>query len=93
MVLGVMEVGQLNLSEEELVLASGDRLVMYTDGVTDVPGPDGHFFGGERLDHLLRGMVSTPASRICDAVFASLEEYRGDADPFDDMTLIILEVG
>jgi serine phosphatase RsbU (regulator of sigma subunit) len=93
MVLGVMEVSQLNLTEEELVLASGDRLVMYTDGVTDVPGPDGRFFGGERLDHLLQGMVSTPASQICEAVFTSLDKFRGEADPFDDMTLIILEVG
>jgi serine phosphatase RsbU (regulator of sigma subunit) len=92
MVLGVMEVEQLNLSEEELVLAAGDRLVMYTDGVTDVPGPDGRFFGAERLALLLRGLSAAPAAHICAAVTTALAEFSAGADPFDDLTLMIVEV-
>jgi sigma-B regulation protein RsbU (phosphoserine phosphatase) len=91
-VLGIMDSAELNLSEEVLYLAQADRLVLFTDGISDATDAEGQFFGGERLGHLLETLVDQSADEICDRVFHELSAYRGQADPFDDMTLLVLEV-
>ena len=92
MVLGVLESDQLRLTEEEVQLAVGDRLVLYTDGLTDATNPRGQFFGAERLGPLLASCAGQDANGMCEAIFSALEHYRAELDPFDDMTLMILEV-
>ena len=37
----------------EVALEPGDGILLYTDGVTDAEGPDGEFFGEDRLRDLL----------------------------------------
>jgi serine phosphatase RsbU (regulator of sigma subunit) len=91
-VLGIMEGEVLNLSEEVLYLTSQDRLVLFTDGICDALDNDGRFFGSERLEDLLGKQAGQSAEQICEAVFNELSAHRGQADPFDDMTLLVLEV-
>lgn len=91
-VLGIMEGEVLNLSEERLYLAPQDRLILFTDGICDAVNGDGHFFGSERLEKLLGAQAGQSAEHICETVFEQLSAYRGQADPFDDMTLLVLEV-
>jgi sigma-B regulation protein RsbU (phosphoserine phosphatase) len=78
------------LSEERLDLAPGDRLVMYTDGLTDVFNPAGERFGPERLAALLEELAHLFAAELCDATFAALRDYQGQASQFDDMTMLAL---
>lgn len=92
MVLGIVTTAGLGLTEELLALAPGDTLVMYTDGICDATDSDGNFFGGERLRVLLASLAGQPAHKICEGVFHALAEYRGQSDPFDDMTLMVLGV-
>ncbi|HEX2108586.1 MAG TPA: PAS domain S-box protein, partial [Rubrobacteraceae bacterium] len=51
-----------NLTEQEVSLAPGDALILYTDGVVEARSPDGLFFGEERLMALLRSSVALDAS-------------------------------
>lgn len=70
----------------EVVLAPGDALVLYTDGVTDTRGPEGRF-GADRLEALLReigpGEPEETAQRIDDALQAFGEQR-------DDVALLVL---
>jgi phosphoserine phosphatase RsbU/P len=91
-VLGVVASDSLHLSEQTLKLHPGDRLALYTDGLTDVMDDAGQFFGLSRLADLLCQESKKTAEGLCRAVFASLEQYRGQAEQFDDMTLLVLEV-
>ena len=91
-VLGILTGEDLNLSEESLELATGDRLLLYTDGLTDVMNGDGQFSGLVRLEALVRENGGLSGEALCDALFSRLGEFRGAADQFDDMTLFILEV-
>ncbi len=91
-VLGILDEEQLNLSEESLDLISGDRLVLYTDGLTDVADTQGHFSGAARLEELLQAQAGQSAAEICAAVFQYLAAFQGQAEQFDDMTLLVLEV-
>lgn len=90
MVLGIME--SANLTEEEVMLQSGDRLVLFTDGLSDATDAQGGFFGGERLQNLLLELAERTGEEICEGVFEALKKHKGESEQFDDMTLLVLEV-
>jgi sigma-B regulation protein RsbU (phosphoserine phosphatase) len=91
-VLGVLPSDQLRLSEEPLDLQPGDQLVLYTDGLSDVLDSGGRFSGLEALKSVLAALAGRAASETSDAVFHHLNVYRGQAEQFDDMTLLVLIV-
>ena len=80
------------LSEEVLSLAIGDRLVLYTDGLTDVQGPDGEFLDLEGLQAVAQDYNKQPPDTFCDSVFGALSDYRGAMEQFDDMTMLVVQV-
>lgn len=90
--LGVLGPKEFYLSEEQISLSGRDRLVFYTDGLTDVITNDEEPFGLARLKGLLRYHASLPGEELCHTIFTELETYHGSAEPFDDMTLLIVDV-
>jgi sigma-B regulation protein RsbU (phosphoserine phosphatase) len=90
--LGFPDMDELYLSQETIDLQPGDRLVLYTDGLTDAISPEGRAFGRERLIARLRAGAGVATADLCDAIFAELESYKGTADQFDDMTMLAVEV-
>ena len=92
-VLGCFDSDEITLSEEQIVLRSGDRLALYTDGLTDVFGSGGERFGPERLAELFCAHAGRGPAELCDESFAALAAYQGEAEQFDDMTLLVVGVG
>ena len=90
--LGFPDLDDVHLSEEQVDLAPGDRLVMYTDGLTDALAPDGQPFGLNRLASLLQSYAGLPPDELCAAIFADLVAYQGTAEQYDDMTMLIVDV-
>ncbi len=90
--LGYLEESQLNLSEEHLNLRPGDRLVLYTDGMIDAVAADQQRFGAARLASVLQASARLPADKLCTTVFDQISAYQGEADQYDDMTLLVVEV-
>jgi serine phosphatase RsbU (regulator of sigma subunit) len=68
-------------------LAAGDRIVLYTDGVTDAEDSAGRRFSRERLAALAAGCRLSAAGLVA-AVVAGLERHRGGGPPADDVTLL-----
>lgn len=91
-VLGILEGEEIHLSEEEFLLVHGDRLVFYTDGLTDVMNDGESFFGLERLSPLILSTSRLDAEAFCQEVFRSLGNFQGSAEQFDDMTLVVLDI-
>jgi hypothetical protein len=74
--------------EGEVVVAAGDRLVLFTDGVTERAGPNGAEFGEERLVATLVANRAEEAAGLRDTVVDAVERFgRGPFD--DDLTLVV----
>jgi len=72
-------------------LASGDRVVLYTDGVTEANNPAGEEFGDERLLALLLEHPALSASDLQKEILRAAGEFSG-GHWHDDATLVVLSV-
>jgi len=77
--------------EEYVDLAPGDRLVLFTDGITEIENADGTEFGEERLMQLLQTHRELPAEATQQRVMAAVAEFSG-GNFQDDATLIVTAV-
>jgi sigma-B regulation protein RsbU (phosphoserine phosphatase) len=71
-------------------LAPGDRLVLYTDGVTEAEDTRDREYGEARLEAWLQANREETGRRLIDGVIAEVLEHCGAARPRDDMTLMCL---
>lgn len=71
-------------------LSPGDRLFLYTDGITERRGPDASLFGEERMMRLLAGEAGRNLERAVDEVFTQTLAF-GDTAPDDDICLLGVE--
>jgi sigma-B regulation protein RsbU (phosphoserine phosphatase) len=75
----------------EVQLAAGDRLVLFTDGVTEVSGVPGEEFGEERLVTLLLENRRLSAGELQERILAEVAKFSGGRFE-DDATLVVLAV-
>lgn len=74
-------------------LTAGDRLVIYTDGVSEAMDEDGTMYGEERLYGLLESLPRDLDARgIVERVLAGVRGFLGDVEPGDDITVMALRV-
>ena len=78
-------------AQGEVAIAPGDRVVFYTDGITEARNPEGDEYGEERLAEAAIAARALPVEAMKDALFAAVTEFsRGKFD--DDATLIVVGV-
>ena len=71
-------------------LAAGDRLVFYTDGITEASRGDGEFFGDRQFHDVLTGGRSEPAERFLATLVDRARQWAG-ADFEDDVTIVVVD--
>jgi phosphoserine phosphatase RsbU/P len=75
----------------ETMLAPGDKIVIYTDGVTEARGPNAEFYGIERLLRVARLTAKDSCEQVHDAILDDLRAFTQDTPQADDVTLVALE--
>jgi sigma-B regulation protein RsbU (phosphoserine phosphatase) len=76
-----------------LPVVSGDRFVLYTDGLTESQNAKGEFFGDSRLEGVIRTRRTSSAAELSDRLLAELSAWQGDGTPQqDDITLIVVDI-
>ena len=78
----------LSFPEATVQLRSGDVLVAYSDGVTE-PENDYGEFGEDRLIRMVRANRHLPLERITEIVTAAVNDWIGDNEQPDDVTLVL----
>jgi sigma-B regulation protein RsbU (phosphoserine phosphatase) len=81
------------LEESTLPLASGDVLVLFTDGITEAMNEEADLFGERRLGRLLEEHAHLPSEALRERILRALQTFVGSADQHDDMTIVVLKVG
>jgi sigma-B regulation protein RsbU (phosphoserine phosphatase) len=73
-------------------LARDDVYVFCTDGVFEANDALGREFGAEGLLQVVNDVRTKTAREIVDAIFASVQDFRGDTPSNDDMTAVALKI-
>jgi len=87
--LGMMP--DLNLDEYCTAIQPGDKLVLFSDGVSDAENPEGENYGVGRLRTLLRNYYAGDANSLVEAIRSDIARWRQNAPQFDDLTLLVVE--
>ncbi|MFA4944691.1 MAG: SpoIIE family protein phosphatase [Lentisphaeria bacterium] len=88
----------LGLDEEatyaacQLPLHPGDKLLLYTDGITELTNAANEEFGVERLDATLRAGATLPVGELLARIFQAAEAFRGGKEYEDDICLLGVEL-
>ena len=77
--------------ENTLQLEPGDRLYLYTDGVTEATNSHEELFGEERLQNALNEYMDLPVEQFLPKIKECIDAFVGDADQFDDITMLALD--
>ncbi len=89
LVIGAME--GVHYKEYELQIDPGDKLFIYTDGVPEATDADGEMFGTDRMTEALNTCADGNPYEILQGVRKAVDAFVGDAEQFDDLTMMCLE--
>lgn len=77
----------------QIPLHSGDRFLLYTDGVVESENAAGQFFGDCKLEEIVRSNNSRSPLQLSEQILSAIRHWRLDSLPQqDDITLIIVDV-
>ena len=82
---------QITFPEEKRKLNSGDKLLLYTDGVFEYQNHRGEFYGNEQFHRQLIDLKDRPVSELVDMQFHALMEFGNGTAPKDDISLLGIE--
>jgi phosphoserine phosphatase RsbU/P len=80
---------------DELLLEPGDRLVLFSDGITEAQNAHGEEFGEERLIELMSAYQMLDATTIQEKIVSAVAAFTRDAfqeAPQDDATLLVIAI-
>ena len=82
---------EMRYAAQEFTLAPGDRIFLYTDGVTEATSVAKELYGEARLKQFLDAHATLSVQEMLTAVKRDTDEFVGEAEQFDDMTMLMLD--
>jgi len=76
---------------QDIQMASGDMLVLITDGFTEWMNLESEEFGDDRLAEVIKTSAGLPPADIISALYAEVLRYAGPVEQSDDLTAIIVK--
>ena len=80
-------------TERTLHLSPGDKLFLYTDGVTEAKNEKDEMFGEERMVSGLNEYRSLSGEELLTGMRKRIADFAGEAAQFDDVTMLLMETG
>ena len=89
LVLGAMR--GMQYPDHAIQLRAGDRLVLYTDGVTEAFNAANEAYGEARLVGQVRTRNKGPAAALVEGICGDVGSFVASAPQSDDITLVVLD--
>lgn len=87
--LGMLEIAEYVI--EETQLSPGDKIVIYSDGLSEAQNAKDEFFDAKTMRGILREHASSGARQMHDALMAKVRQFTEGAEQQDDITAVVLE--
>jgi sigma-B regulation protein RsbU (phosphoserine phosphatase) len=81
----------MRYKQQSTVLAKGDLLYLYTDGVTEATNREHNLYGEQRLLDTLNAQKDKDIISLVNAVRADIKDFADGAEQADDITMLVLE--
>ncbi len=78
----------IKYTEHKITLNAGDRLFIYTDGITEATNAQNQLYGDERLLNLLKSKTGLSSKDVLEIVKNDINDFVQDAQQFDDITML-----
>ena len=75
----------------EITLNYGDRIFLYTDGVTEATDKNEVLYGEERLQSYIEQNKTLKAEALLSGLKGDIDRFVGDAPQFDDITMLLFD--
>jgi serine phosphatase RsbU (regulator of sigma subunit) len=82
---------EVSFEEQYRQMKTGDIMVFYTDGITEILDTSEEEFSEARLERLIVDNASCTAKEIKDLIVESVAKFSQDGTPYDDETLVIVK--
>ncbi|MFA5116191.1 MAG: SpoIIE family protein phosphatase, partial [Candidatus Omnitrophota bacterium] len=79
------------LEDRSLSLNPQDKVILYTDGVTEARNIDEDLFGLKRLTDIISKHGHKPAQDLLSIIKEEVYAYIGTREQYDDITLVVME--
>jgi phosphoserine phosphatase RsbU/P len=77
----------------ELAICTGERFLLYTDGLIEPQNESGESFGDRKLEEVIRKNQSRPGAEVLDQLLAEIHGWQPAGLPQqDDITLVLIDV-
>lgn len=76
---------------ESIAFKPGDKLIMYTDGITEAASPDGALYGEPGLEALIAQRADQEAGILKNSIIDAITTFTAGIRHLDDVTLSIVE--
>jgi len=87
--LGMLDVATYDVLEERLL--PGDRVILFSDGLSEAENELGDFFDRTALPGVIAEHRASGCEEICAALERAVAEFTGTPLPADDVTIVVLE--
>ena len=75
----------------ELTLSAGDRVFLYTDGVTEATNIDKELYGDDRLLAFMNNHLDLDATKLLPNLKTDIDKFVDKAPQFDDITMLMFD--
>ena len=81
----------MKYTDYEMQMAQGDRIFVYTDGVTEATSAAGDMFGTARMVAAAEELpANADPKQVLGGIHHAVEQFVGEAEQFDDLTMLCL---
>lgn len=82
----------IEFEEIQINLEPKDKLILYTDGITETRSANGEIYGIKRFIQHLETVHTLPLEKLIGSIHHELHAFSGKTDVSDDATLILIEM-